>query len=96
MYKLGQSVIVTERNKKTKEEKHQVGVIIRQRTIKKQLFYDVLLETRSARIILNTARSNKTFINRTLSEKLCESEDIVATIPYHFLVEEDLLPFIDS
>jgi len=95
MYKLGESVIVTERNK-DKSERHQVGVIIKQRKIKKQPFYDVLLETRSARIILNTARSNKTFINRTLSEKLCESGDIVATIPYHSLAEEDLLPFIDS
>ena len=95
MYKLGESVIVTERNK-DKSERHQAGVIIKQRKIKKQPFYDVLLETRSARIILNTARSNKTFINRTLSEKLCESGDIVATIPYHSLAEEDLLPFIDS
>ena len=95
MYKLGESVIVTERNK-DKSEKHQVGVVIKQRTIKKQPFYDILLETRSAWIMLNTARSNRTFINRTLSEKLCESEDIVATIPYKYLVDAELLPFIDS
>ena len=95
MYKLGQSVIVTEQNKKTKEEKHQVGVIIKQRKIKRQLVYDVLLETRSVNIILNTSRSNKTFINHTLTEKLCDSGDIIATIPYHSLVEKDLLPFID-
>ncbi len=94
MYKLGQSVIVTEQNKKTKEEKHQVGVIIKQRLIKKHPFYDVLLETRSVNIILNTSRSNKTFINRTLTEKLCDSGDIIATIPYHNLVEQDLLPFV--
>jgi len=95
MYKLGESVIVTER-KKDKTERHQVGVIIAKRTIKKQPFYDILLETRSAWIMLNTARSNRTFINRTLSEKLCESEDIVATVPYKYLVNEELLPFIDS
>jgi len=95
MYKLGESVIVTERNK-DKSERHQVGVIIKQRTIKKQPFYDILLETRSAWIMLNTARSNRTFINRTLSEKLCESEDIVATVPYKYLVDAELLPFIDS
>jgi len=95
MYKLGESVIVTERNK-DKSERHQVGVIIKQRKIKKQPFYDILLETRSAWIMLNTARSNRTFINRTLSEKLCESEDIVATIPYKYLVDAELLPFIDS
>jgi len=95
MYKLGESVIVTERNK-DKSERHQVGVIIKQRKIKKQPFYDILLETRSAWIMLNTARSNRTFINRTLSEKLCESEDIVATVPYKYLVDAELLPFIDS
>tara|TARA_R110000751_G_scaffold37524_1_gene90902 strand:- start:2477 stop:2764 length:288 start_codon:yes stop_codon:yes gene_type:complete len=95
MYKLGESVIVTERNK-DKSEKHQVGVVIKQRTIKKQPFYDILLESRSAWIMLNTARSNRTFINRTLSEKLCESGDIVTTVPYKYLVDAELLPFIDA
>ena len=56
MYKQGETVIVTENiDKKTKEQKHEVGVIMKAFVHKKQNFYDVLLERRSALSFLNTS-----------------------------------------
>ena len=73
MYNQGETVIVTERISK-KEEKHSVGVIMKPFVHKKQMFYDVLLERRTALSFLNTARTSKqAFINRDLTTKLVES-----------------------
>ena len=58
-FKPGQTVIVTT------EDNHQVGVILDQYSINKQTVYDVLLERRTALIMLNTAPSKNTYINKS-------------------------------
>ena len=93
MYKLGESVIVTEKLDK-KEVKNSVGVIMDIKLIKKNIFYDVLMETRSVFSILNTAASNRMFINRTLSKTLCEPGHVIAHIPYKYLVDNEMLPIV--
>ena len=96
MYKQGDTVIVTEYlDKKTKEQRHEVGVIMKAFTHKKQTFYDVLLERRSALSFLNTARSSKTyFINSNLTEKLIDSDSIQTTIPFKYMLDNEELPII--
>ena len=60
MHKQGDTVIVTEYiDKKAKEVKHEVGVIMKSFVHKKQTFYDVLLERRTALSFLNTAKTSK-------------------------------------
>lgn len=85
-YKVGESVIITSDNN------HQVGVVIDKYALKKQTVYDVLLESRTALIQLNTAVSKNTYINRILTSKLCQSGQIECNVPYKDLLEQDLLP----
>jgi hypothetical protein len=85
-YKVGESVIVTSDNT------HQVGVVIDKYALKKQTVYDVLLESRTALIQLNTAVSKNTYINRILTSKLCQTELVECNVPYKDLLEQDLLP----
>lgn len=85
-YKVGESVIVTTDNT------HQVGVVIDKYALKKQTVYDVLLESRTALIQLNTAVSKNTYINRILTSKLCQTELVECNVPYKDLLEQDLLP----
>ena len=96
MYKQGETVIVTENiDKKTKEQKHEVGVIMKAFVHKKQTFYDVLLERRTALSFLNTAKSSKRqFINKGLTERLVESGDIETTIPFKYMLDNEQLPII--
>ena len=64
MYNQGDTVIVTENlDKKRKEQRHEVGVIMKAFVHKKQTFYDVLLERRSAVSFLNTSRSSNNIGN---------------------------------
>ena len=85
-YKAGDTVIVTT------EDKHQVGVVIDKYALKKQTVYDVLLESRTALIQLNTAVSKNTYINRILTSKICKDGGLESTIPYKDLLDADLLP----
>ena len=85
-YKVGDSVVVTSENK------HQLGVVIDKYILKKQTVYDVLLESRSALIQLNTAVSKNTYINRILTSKLCQTEIVTCNVPYKDLLDQDLLP----
>jgi hypothetical protein len=85
-YKAGDTVIVTQ------EEVHRVGVVLDKYTISKQTVYDVLLENRTALIMLNTAFSKKTFINKVLTAKLCATDVIQTTIPYKDMLLNDMLP----
>ena len=96
MYKQGETVIVTENiDKKTKEQKHEVGVIMKAFVHKKQNFYDVLLERRSALSFLNTSKTSKGhFINTSLTEKLVESDQIQTTIPFKHMLDNEQLPII--
>ena len=75
-YKAGDEVIVTS------EGVNKVGVVLDRRVINKSSVYDVLLENRSALVMLNTSNSMRNYINKSLTEKLCESGQIQSTIPY--------------
>ena len=96
MHKQGDTVIVTEHiDKKAKEVKHEVGVIMKSFVHKKQTFYDVLLERRTAISFLNTAKTSKRhFINNTLTSKLVESGQIESTIPFKYMLDNEELPII--
>jgi hypothetical protein len=85
-FKLGQTVIVTT------EDNHQVGVILDQYPINKQTVYDVLLERRTALIMLGSAPSKNTYINKSLTAKLCDTDMIKTTIPYKEMLENEDLP----
>jgi hypothetical protein len=89
-YKEGDEVIVTS------EGINRVGVVINRRVINKSSVYDVLLENRSALVMLNTASSNRNYINKSLTIKLCDSGIIESTIPYKELVANEQLPHLDA
>ena len=89
-YKEGDEVIVTS------EGINRVGVVINRRVINKSSVYDVLLENRSALVMLNTASSNRNYINKSLTTKLCDSGIIESTIPYKELVANEQLPHLDA
>lgn len=86
----GQPVIITS------EDKHQVGVIVKKFKVAKRTMYDVLLETRSAISCINSASSNKTYINRELTKRLCDSKIIVPTMNYAELILNDQIPHTRS
>jgi hypothetical protein len=87
-YKAGDTVIVTF------EDANRVAVILDSFLVNKKTMYDILLENRSAMTMVNTASSNRTYINRTLTKLLCDSDQIVTTIPYKELLENDALPIV--
>ena len=87
-YKAGDTVIVTF------EDANRVAVILDSFLVNKKTMYDILLENRSAMTMINTASSNRTYINRTLTKLLCDSDQIVTTIPYKELLENDALPIV--
>lgn len=89
-FKHGQTVIVT------RENINKVGVVLNHRIINKSTVYDVLLEDRSALVMIGTAPSAKTYINKVLTSKLCDTEVIQTTIPYKELVANEMLPHLDA
>jgi hypothetical protein len=84
-YSAGETVIVTQ------DEVNHVGVVLDRYVVQKQIVYDVLLENRSAMVMINTLGKN-TFINKSLTSKLCDTGNIESTIPYKQLVADDALP----
>ena len=84
-YSAGETVIVTQ------DEVNHVGVVLDRYVVQKQIVYDVLLENRSAMVMINTL-GKTTFINKALTEKLCDTGNIESTIPYKQLVADDALP----
>ena len=89
-FKAGDEVIVTT------EDKNQLGVVLNKRIINKLSVYDVLLESRTALVMLGTSPSAKTYVNKQLTAKLCDTEMIRSTIPYKELVANELLPHLDA
>lgn len=89
-WKAGDEVIVTS------EGINRVGVVLDRRIINKSSVYDVLLENRSALVMLNTSTTCRNFINRILTEKLCDSGQIQSTIPYKELVANEQIPHLDA
>lgn len=88
-YKPGESVIVTQ------DDVNHVGTVLDQYVVNKQIVYDVLLEKRSA-IVMITTNGKHTFINRILTNKLCDSGIVRSNIPYKQLLADDALPMCRS
>ena len=89
-FKAGDEVIVTT------EDKNQLGVVLAKRIINKLSVYDILLESRSAIVMVGTSNSDRTFINKGLTAKLCDTEMIRSTIPYKELLANEQLPHLDA
>ena len=87
-YRAGDTVIVTF------EDANRVAVILDSFLVNKKTMYDILLENRSAMTMVNTSSNNKTYINRSLTKLLCDSDQIVTTIPYKELLDNDALPIV--
>lgn len=87
-WKAGETVIVTQ------EGVNRVGVILDKFLVSKQTMYDILLENRSAITMVNSSSNNKTYINKSLTKLLCDSNVIETTIPYAELVANDDLPIV--
>ena len=88
-YSAGETVIVTQ------DEVNHVGVVLDRYVVLKHVVYDVLLENRSAMVMINKSGKN-TYINKELTEKLCDTGAIESTIPYKQLVADDALPICRS
>lgn len=85
-YRAGQTVIVT------RDEVNHVGVVLDRYLINKAVVYDVLLENRSAACIITTNPKHSTYLNKSLTAMLCETDMIQTTIPYKQLIAEEALP----
>jgi hypothetical protein len=92
-YQAGKTVIVTQ------DEVNHVGVVLDRYVVLKHVVYDVLLEKRSAMVMItksNPGLGKTTYINKALTEKLCDTGAIESTIPYKQLVADDALPICKS
>jgi len=87
-YKEGQTVIVTQ------DGVNRVGVVLDRYLLgnTKMIVHDILLENRSAVIMINTNTKSNTYINNGLTAMLCNTGTIQTTIPYKQLVAEEALP----
>jgi hypothetical protein len=88
-YKPGESVIVTQ------DDVNHVGTVLDQYVVNKQLVYDVLLENRSALVMIST-NGKHSFVNRILTNKLCDSGMVQSNIPYKQLIADDAMPMCRS
>ena len=92
-YRAGETVIVTQ------DEVNHVGVVLDRYVVVKHVVYDVLLENRSAMVMITKSSpglGKTTYINKALTEKLCDTDAIESTIPYKQLVADDALPICRS
>ena len=89
-YTAGETVIVT------RDEVNHVGVVLDRYVVLKHVVYDVLLESRTALVMMTTNSSNRNYINKSLTAKLCDTDAIQTTIPYKELVANDLIPHLDA
>jgi hypothetical protein len=87
-YKVGQAVIVTQ------EDANRVAIVLDRFIVNKSVMYDILFENRSAMTMVNTTKSKKTYINKELTERLCDSGQIVPTMNYTELFENNQLPIV--
>ena len=88
-YKSGESVIVTQ------DDVNHVGTVLDQYVVNKQLVYDVLLENRSALVMIST-NGKHSFVNRILTNKLCDTDIVQSNIPYKQLIADDAMPMCRS
>lgn len=87
-YKVGQPVIVTQ------EETNRVAIILDRFVINKVTMYDILFENRSAMTMVNASKSKQTYINKELTERLCNTGVVVPTMNYAELFETNQLPIV--
>jgi hypothetical protein len=87
-YKIGQPVIVTQ------EDANRVAIILDKFIVNKATMYDILFENRTAMTMVNTAKSKKTYINKELTERLCDTKIVVPTMNYNELADADQLPIV--
>jgi hypothetical protein len=87
-YKVGQPVIVTQ------EGVNRVAIILDRFVVNKVTMYDILFENRSAMTMVNVTRSKQTYINKELTEKLCDTGTVVPTMNYDELFEANQLPIV--
>ena len=88
-YKPGESVIVTQ------DGVNHVGTVLDQYVVNKQLVYDVLLENRSALVMIST-NGKHSFVNRILTNKLCDTDIVQSNIPDKQLIADDAMPMCRS
>ena len=88
-YKPGESVIVTQ------DGVNHGGTVLDQYVVNKQLVYDVLLENRSALVMIST-NGKHSFVNRILTNKLCDTDIVQSNIPYKQLIADDAMPMCRS
>ena len=88
-YKPEESVIVTQ------DGVNRVGTVLDQYVVNKQLVYDVLLENRSALVMIST-NGKHSFVNRILTNKLCDTNIVQSNIPYKQLIADDAMPICRS
>ena len=88
-FKIGETVIVTQ------DDVNRVGVILDKFISAKRVVYDVLLENRSALVMINT-NGKHSFVNRILTNKLCDSGMVQSNIPYKQLIADDAMPMCRS
>ena len=72
-YRAGETVIVTQ------DEVNHVGVVLDRYVVVKHVVYDVLLEKRSAMVMITKSSpglGKTTYINKALTEKLCDSTNV--------------------
>jgi len=89
-YKPGHPVIVTVHNT------NHVGIIATSHVVNKQLVYDVLLESRRAIVYVGTSKSLDVYVNKELTAKLCDTNQITCTVPYKELITAELMPHLDA
>jgi len=87
-YKVGQPVIVTQ------EDANRVAIILDRFVVNKVTMYDILFENRTAMTMVNTSKTKKTYINKELTEKLCDTGAVVPTMNYAELFETNQLPIV--
>ena len=84
-YKPGKSVIVTQ------DEVNRVGTILDRYVVSKRVVYDVLLENRSAMVMISV-NGKDTYINKPLTAMLCDTDIVESNVPYKQLAAADELP----
>jgi hypothetical protein len=88
--RVGETVIVTQ------EGVNRVGVVLDKFIASKRTVYDVLLENRTAVCMIGSTKTDSAYVNQYLTELLCKTEQIETTIPYKYLLDNELLPITKS
>lgn len=89
-YKSGETVVVTQ------DGINRVGVVMDKYTAGKRVVYDVVLENYKAACMIGVKANDSAYINAYLTSLLCNTGMINTTLPYRYLLENELLPITKS